>query len=95
MCQSTHERLSRFAPQGAYLNFLGATNGDSERGGIVANPRTSIDGMLTAVFGIEKLELLRAVKLRYDPDDIYRPVVHISPESRGQMNNETTLEVAR
>lgn len=34
---------------------------------------------LTAVFGAEKLERLRAVKRTYDPHDLYRPAVHIAP----------------
>ncbi len=34
---------------------------------------------LTAVFGAEKLDRLRAVKREYDPDDLYRPAVHIAP----------------
>ena len=34
---------------------------------------------LAAVFGAEKLERLRSVKREYDPDDLYRPAVHIAP----------------
>ncbi|MEF2975919.1 FAD-binding oxidoreductase [Subtercola sp. YIM 133946] len=62
-CRRTHAALARFAPAGAYLNFVGAA----------AAPD------LADVFGAEKLARLRRIKGRYDPADVFRSMAHITP----------------
>jgi FAD/FMN-containing dehydrogenase len=64
--RATAERLRRFSPGGAYLNFLDADEGD---------------GRIRAAYGDEKYERLTALKAAYDADNVFRLNQNIPPRS--------------
>ena len=68
--RSAHAALQPYAAPGEYVNFLGAAPGDAD----------AAAAALTS-YGEEKLARLRALKRRWDPDNVFRLNHNIEPAS--------------
>jgi FAD/FMN-containing dehydrogenase len=66
--RGTHARLLPYAAAGEYVNFLGSATGDADA-----------DSAALTAYGEAKLARLRALKRRWDPDNVFRLNHNIQP----------------